>query len=154
MLLKIRPMVHNDLSGVLYIESLCLKNCWSIESYAILIENSYSVCKVAELESTIVGYITGLYSLDTGDIYNMAVRPEFQQKGIGKVLLNNEIDEFYAKKVAKLFIEVRKSNTVAFNLYKEVGFSTISLRKNYYTNPIEDALIMIFVMNSHKKMSV
>ena len=80
--------------------------------------------------------------LDEGYVTNIGVLPDHRKKGIGKALTNQLIDYSVSQKLAFLSLEVRVSNTPAINLYTSLGFKEVGKRKNFYSNPKEDALIM------------
>ena len=86
-------------------------------------------------DENIMGYIAYSEVAGEGEILYIAVLPEFRCKGIGKSLV-----EFV--NLSPLFLEVRQSNQTAIKFYEGLGFEQISVRKNYYRNPTEDAIIM------------
>lgn len=90
-------------------------------------------------ENELCGYLS--YSNICGEIEicKIATLPKFRQKGVACALLEKMLNDDYTK----VFLEVRKSNVPAINLYKKFGFEEINRRKNYYSNPTEDAIIMI-----------
>jgi [ribosomal protein S18]-alanine N-acetyltransferase len=100
----------------------------------------------AEPKPEVVEYITGFVGLwmmvDEAHIINIAVRSSLQGKGIGELLLISSIDTATRLKAQVLTLEVRASNEIAQNLYSKYGFSKVGLRKGYYTDNKEDALIM------------
>jgi ribosomal-protein-alanine N-acetyltransferase len=89
-----------------------------------------------------VGY-GGMYTvLNEGYVTNIGVLPQFRRKGIGKSLVEKLLDYSKEKNLEFLTLEVRVSNKAATNLYKSFGFESVGNRKNFYSNPTEDALIM------------
>lgn len=141
--LTIRPMGAKDLKEVLEIERASLPTCWTLDSYERLVRSPGNICIVAETGKDIAGYVTGFFILESGDIYNLAVSQKFRRRGIGKKLLIEAISRCKDNGVINIFIEARRSNTRAYNLYKSAGFLPVSIRKNYYTNPVEDAITMV-----------
>lgn len=124
------------------IEKLCFSNPWSFQSLAEELSNPLAAFFVAELEGKIVGYAGMNYILDEGYIANIAVHPNFRCKGIAFALLlwlETFADE---NKLELLTLEVRRSNHGAIRLYKKAGFDEKGVRRNFYTNPPEDGLIM------------
>ena len=79
---------------------------------------------------------------NSADIANLAVLKNYRRQGFGSVLLNAMLCECKNKNINNFFLEVRESNTAAQNLYNIFNFKKIGIRKNYYKNPKEDALIM------------
>lgn len=82
--------------------------------------------------------------LDEATLFNIAVDPDYQRQGLGRVLLEHLIDELEKRGVATLWLEVRASNAAAIALYESLGFNEATIRRNYYptTDGREDAIIM------------
>ena len=98
---------------------------------------------VAQEEDKIVGYITATYCLDESDIISVAVSKNFRSKGIATKLINALISALKEKGVTSLFLEVRESNINAIKLYEKVGFTKLSVRKNYYDG-VENAINYLY----------
>lgn len=101
-------------------------------------ENNYYI--VARLANTIVGYVGISYVLDSADIISIVVDKSYTKKGIASTLLKHVLEFCKTQNIEKIFLEVRKSNIAAQNLYLKHGFTKISERKKYYDN-VEDAYI-------------
>ena len=97
---------------------------------------------VIKLNDDIIGYIATSHVIDTMDILSIVVSKSYQQKGIATKLLYYIFDFAKNLNIHKILLEVRISNTKAISLYEKCGFKKISLRKNYYQSPTEDAIIM------------
>ncbi|KJR42346.1 ribosomal-protein-alanine acetyltransferase [Candidatus Magnetoovum chiemensis] len=138
----IRPMLTSDIGSVLYIEKLSLPTQWSRSSYLRLLDGRQSFCKVATINDKTVGYITSFFILDEGQIYNLAVHPKYRRQGIATALFRELLDERSQYFKGSVYLEVRQSNTIARNLYKSLGFQKIGMRKEYYTNPTENCIVM------------
>ncbi len=95
-------------------------------------------------QDKVIGYICVRYVYDECSIYNIATVPEFRNKLVASRLLQYLIDESSPKERIKYILEVRVSNIPAINLYKKHQFQQISIRKNYYSDNGEDALILIY----------
>ena len=87
------------------------------------------------------GFCAIMQNVDSADLLDIAVLPEQRGRGKAKALMQFMIDDLLKKGVTQIFLEVRKSNDSAIALYKKFGFEQISERKNYYSDPTEDALI-------------
>ena len=87
------------------------------------------------------GFCAIMQNLDSADLLDIAVLPEKRGEGRASSLMEFMIDDLKNKGVTQIFLEVRKSNESAIALYKKFGFEKISERKNYYSEPKEDALI-------------
>lgn len=97
---------------------------------------------VAEKDDKVLGYIGISCILDEGYITNVAVFPEYKNKGVGTALLNRVISLKDELPLSFISLEVRESNATAIRLYEKFGFKTEGFRRNFYTNPLENALIM------------
>jgi ribosomal-protein-alanine N-acetyltransferase len=97
-------------------------------------------------------YIVGFSALrqvgEDGEILQIAVDNDFRKNGYGSEMMENMIAYAYNNSFKSLFLEVRKSNTSAIHLYKKYGFAIQRTRKNYYTEPIEDAYVMVCNLNT------
>ena len=102
------------------------------------------MCFTALDESGVVGYILGTKIPPEGEIYRIAVREDKRQRGIGYRLLSYGLKTEMGHGVETVFLEVRSQNAPARALYRAYGFKEIGIRKNYYQNPADDAVIMVF----------
>lgn len=89
-----------------------------------------------------VGYLFGSCLPPEGELYRIAVLPELRGLGIGRFILLRFLDHLSARDADVCFLEVRESNTAARALYASVGFKPIGIRKNYYKDPPENALVL------------
>ncbi len=132
----------SDVKEIAEIENLCFSVPWSEKAVEEFIENPLCVMFCAKQNGIIAGYV-GLYIIiGDCDIANVAVLPEFRKRGIAIKLMEHAESFAKEKNVNKLMLEVRASNLPAISLYEKLGFSTVGIRKNYYTQPKEDALLM------------
>lgn len=99
-------------------------------------EEEYEDC------GTIVGYCGIIMAADEGDITNVSVKKEYQGQGIGAALVSELQNRVKELGIQKIFLEVRKSNAPALALYEKQGFEHMGIRKNYYSDPVEDAITM------------
>ena len=107
-----------------------------------LSQNDLAVYLVAVLYKKVVAYVGMWHILNEGHIINMAVDKDYRRKGIGKALLTSLIDTAIQLNIKALTLEVRVSNESAQILYRMFGFEFYGFRKNYYSYPTEDAIIM------------
>ncbi|MEZ0536594.1 ribosomal protein S18-alanine N-acetyltransferase [Caldicellulosiruptoraceae bacterium PP1] len=135
-------MTHNDIDEVYEIEVLSFSEPWSKTLFEDELENELAHYFVYEESGKVIGYVGMYHILNEGHITNIAVNPDFRGKGIGKELLLHILKYAKENDIVALTLEVRKSNIVAQNLYKSFGFKEAGIRKNYYKNPTEDAVIM------------
>ena len=139
----IRQATAEDADDIYEIENLCFPDPWSMDALVYeLSDNPRAFYIVAELNGQVVGY-AGLWWIDDeGNITNVAVKPGFRNRRIGEGIIGVMIDFTSQEGIVHHTLEVRKSNTPAINLYKQFGFRTEGVRKKYYLNNGEDALIM------------
>jgi ribosomal-protein-alanine N-acetyltransferase len=141
---RIRSAIAADLPTIAEIEFQSFSNPWQPDTFRSLLERERVKVLVAEeLEKEVVGYAVLWWVLDQGELANLAVRTDHQGRGIGSVLLDQAIEHAKSKGVESLFLEVRQSNESAYRLYANQGFNQISIRRGYYQNPREDALILV-----------
>ncbi len=141
--IKIRRMRIQDLERVIEIENQSFSNPWSRDAFIYEMGSGISYPWVVEVDNKIVGYSIHWVIIDEAHLSNIAIDPLYRRMGIGRLLLEKVLES--TKKMGAKFItlEVRASNSPAISLYKKMNFKVIGTRKNYYTNPLEDALIMM-----------
>jgi ribosomal-protein-alanine N-acetyltransferase len=135
----LRPAEPDDLPGILEIEHEAFRDePWPPEDFV------GDDCTVAELDGRVVGFLVSrqTFPATTGEraereILNLAVRRGYQRLGIAKALLRQELEHR-----AVYFLEVRESNAVARELYRQMGFEEIGRRPQYYDSPVETAIVM------------
>lgn len=140
---RIRRMNSEDIDGVMNVETQCFKIAWSKESFEYeMKENNKAMYVIAEYKGIILGY-AGLWKiLDEGHITNIAVLGEFRRKGIATLMLNKLIKLAQDEDVKSFTLEVKNTNNIAINLYENLGFCACGLRKGYYKDTNDDAIIM------------
>ena len=140
--MKIIPMNEGHVAQVAVLEKLCFSDPWSENSVASELENPLSLWLIAEEDGAVCGYVGSQTVLDETDMMNIAVRPDCRRKGIAAALITELVSRLKAQGSRILRLEVRESNFSAIALYKAMGFTQLGLRKNYYRNPKENALIL------------
>lgn len=140
--MKIEKMMETYLDRVAEIEAECFSHPWSRESLKNELNNKISLFYAAIENSEVIGYIGMSVILDEGYIFNVAVDRKHRKKGVGFALINEIVT--YAKKnnLCFLTLEVRESNLNAQSLYSKFGFIKVGERKNYYSAPVENAVLM------------
>lgn len=125
------------------LEKLCFSLPWSRQALiSQLPDDMHMFIAAIGDNGQVLGYVGMMYVLDEGYISNVAVSPEHRRLGIADALINALIDRANEKDLSFVTLEVRKSNVPAIELYIKNGFSEVGLRKNYYTKPTEDAILM------------
>ena len=142
--ITIKPMEKEDVASVVTIEAQAYgEHHWSEDSFLNEISNELARYYSAFDENgKLVGYAGCWQILEEVHITNIAVSPDFRRQGIGEMLLKQIIDDCYKNMAKYVTLEVRISNTPAINLYEKYGFKSFGVRKGYYQNNNEDALIM------------
>ena len=140
--LEIRTMRSADLPQVMLIELSTFTMPWSESTFRGLLRRRDSDLFVADIKGEIAGYAVFWAVMDQGELGNVAVDESQRGQGIGSKLIKAVLDRAADRGVREIFLEVRKSNTKAQELYKTFGFSEVGRRKNYYLEPLEDALVM------------
>ena len=140
--MRIEKMTAEHLDGAARLEQECFSHPWSRDSLKSELENPKSVFLAATDDNKVVGYVGMSVVIDEGYIFNVAVTESYRRKGIGSALIRELVT--YGKKHNLCFItlEVRQSNSAAISLYGNFGFIKAGERKNYYSVPAENAVLM------------
>lgn len=133
----------NDLLGIEEIEALSFSDPWSRKDIAGYICSEDGMCFVAKRGKEILAYLIGRLIPPEGEIYRIATRPEMRGRGIGYRLLSYALKTERGRGLETTFLEVRSKNAPAIALYRAYGFAEAGMRRGYYKNPDDDAIIMI-----------
>ena len=135
-----------DLDAVLAIERVSFSQPWTADMFrAELTENPSAWFFVAVAEADIVGYIGGWLVVDDLQVVSLAVRPDARRRRVATRLLAHLFDHAGAP-VHRASLEVRRSNREAIAMYEQFGFRRVGVRRGYYDEPKEDAIVMEWVM--------
>lgn len=140
--LIIRTMTKDDIDDVYKVEEDCFVDPWSKEAIRQELKNNLARYIVAEIDGKVVGYVGVWFVLDEGHITNVAVHSDYRGKKIGDKLIKELVGLCKENNMSAITLEVRVSNIVAQNLYKKYGFKIGGIRKEYYSDNKEDAMIM------------
>lgn len=140
--MTIIPMNKDHVAQVAALERQCFADPWSEGSIASELDNPLSLWLVAEQDGAVCGYVGSQTVLDETDMMNIAVHPDCRRQGIAAALIDELIVRLKERGSHILRLEVRVSNAPAIALYDSLGFTQLGLRKNYYRNPKENALIL------------
>ena len=135
-------LTHESLDLILRIEKICFSEPWSREAYASEFRHTYSHTWGWMEGEVLIGYLTAWLVFEEFHIANLAVAPEHRQKGIAKQLLDFSLSWAAEHEARVSLLEVRASNKEAIGLYRGRGFLPLMTRRNYYSNPTEDAIIL------------
>jgi ribosomal-protein-alanine N-acetyltransferase len=142
MITRIRTMTEADLGDVLAIERASFSSPWTEAMFlAELRENPFARFLVAMLDDAIIGYVGGWVIVDELHLLTLAVFPEYRRLGVARRLLER-LFESGDSRIAKAGLEVRRSNRAAIAVYERFGFRSVGVRRGYYADPPEDAIVM------------
>lgn len=145
--MQIVRMNEDLLSQIAKIEETCFAHPWSYDSLKAELYKDDAYFFAAVIEGKAVGYIGMNTVLDEGYIANVAVLPEYRERGIGQRLISYIILTAEENNLSFVTLEVRKSNEKAISLYRKNGFKEVGERKNFYSEPTENALLMTLFLN-------
>ena len=141
--METRPANIKDLSQLLQIQNECFLHPWKEKDILYeLNENPVNFMYVLEEGNNILGFIDFWITFDSATIAQIAIRKAYQGRHLSSILMQEMIDDCYAKKVLTITLEVRTSNIKAISLYKKFNFKEIVIKPHYYDNG-EDALYMV-----------
>lgn len=140
--MNIVPMNEHHVPQIALLERECFADPWSQQSIASELHNPLSLWLVAQEGQTLLGYVGSQTCLDETDMMNIAVFPASRRQGVARALIEALVSALRERGSKQLTLEVRASNGPARQLYESLGFLQVGLRKNYYRNPKEDALIL------------
>ena len=139
----IRPADERDLIRILRIEKECFTDPWSINLFrGALAEPHTRIFVLEDEEDGILGYTVSTVVLDEGSLDNLAVTASKRGQGYGRLLLENVLSDARNSGGKRFFLEVRESNERAIELYEKAGFKRLAVRRAYYQDPLEDAIVM------------
>jgi ribosomal-protein-alanine N-acetyltransferase len=146
-------MVLADLDEVMAIERTSFKHPWSSHFFLEELRVACARAILAQVSGKIVGYALFWLLPDEVDIHNIAVDTNFRRQGIGQALLKQVALEARSRNASRVTLEVRVSNIPAQKLYESVGFISTGLRKGYYSDDGEDAVLMALELTSLEHFS-
>ncbi|MGI6643969.1 MAG: ribosomal protein S18-alanine N-acetyltransferase [Bacillota bacterium] len=136
-------MQLKHLDRVMEIEALAYQTPWSRRAFqSEITENSYAHYFVVRFKGEIVGYVGMWVILEEAHITNIAIHPDYRRRGIARFVLESMFEKAKELGSTKMTLEVRVSNEGAIRLYRSLGFVDRGIRKGYYTDTHEDAIIM------------
>jgi ribosomal-protein-alanine N-acetyltransferase len=141
-MIEIRDLAAADLSAIERIEHRAYPTPWSRSMFASELAKPTSICLGAFEGDTLVGYVVNSRYVDAWHVMNVAVDPDRQRRGIATALLERLFELTADDERRGYTLEVRVSNIDAIRLYEHLGFESRGVRRGYYTDNREDALIM------------
>ena len=141
--MEIRRAIPDDAPGIAKIESEIFPDPWSERDIFGYICSEGGMCYTALSDGKVIAYIIGRVIPPEGEIYRIATKKEYRRRGIAYRLLDYAAKTERGHGLECLFLEVRESNVPARNLYHSYGFKEMGIRKNYYREPTENAVVMV-----------
>ena len=142
--LRIGTLTIARIDEVLEIEKLSFSDPWSREMFRSELEvGGGTYARMAERDGRLLGYSLAVLVVDEAHLGNLAVHPDARGAGVGQALLDDLLAVSEKRRATRLTLEVRESNERARKFYYRNGFIDVASRKNYYRNPVEDAIVML-----------
>ncbi len=140
--LRIEPFRPEDLDAIMEIENRSFTAPWSRKSYEQLWPQESIDFWVAWQGDGVVSYYLVQTAKFEQELHTFAVKPELRRRGIGRQMMEHMLEKARGRGVEYIYLQVRPSNQEAKELYNSLGFAEIGMRRNYYHNNFEDALVM------------
>lgn len=140
--MKIQKICENDAAVVGILEQKIFPDPWTTAGIKETLAQRGTLILGAWKDEKLIGYVILYYVLDEGEIARIAVDESCRRQGVAGHLMVRLEDFCEEHGIAKLMLDVRESNAAAIAFYKDHGFAEDGIRKNYYTNPKEDAILM------------
>ena len=141
--LRVTLLTEEHLAEVAALERLCFSEPWSENSLRMLTEAG-GVGFVALSDGHVVAYGGMTTVLDEGAVTNIATHPDVRRQGFGRAVTEALLTCARDNGIRKVFLEVRESNEAAIRLYESLGFAACGVRKNFYRQPTESAVQMVW----------
>ena len=137
-----RKMTPEDAEQVAEIDFKSFSVPWKMTDYWKYAQEKNIEAVVGEIDKKIIAYAAAFVSFDEAEVFKIAVEPELRGNGFGTKIFSALLEVCKSRGANKITLEVRPSNIAAVKMYENFGLRSVGRRKNYYTNPVEDALIM------------
>lgn len=140
---KVIPLTEEYIDSLVNLEQVCFDHPWTKGMFLGDLKSEHTVYfTVVNDKNEVIAYAGMWIAVDEGQITNVAVHPDYRRQGIANMLLEQLYDVCVKNNLIYITLEVRESNIKAISLYKNNGFENVGLRKNYYKNPTENAILM------------
>ena len=141
-----REVQPSDIEPIMAIERASFSSPWSARFFLDELKSPYARSLLAEIDGAIIGYALYWMLPIDADVHNLAVHPAFRRRGIGRSLLEAVVAKAREQGLTRVTLEVRQSNQAAQRLYESLGFVAQGVRKGYYSDDGEDALVMALTL--------
>ena len=137
---ELRCAKMEDAVDIARLEASIFPDAWGHEAILSYIDTTYVVIK----DSRVVAYLISNLIAPEGELYRIAVSEECRKTGIGKALLSYATNDLKKRGLSAFYLEVREKNIPARTLYTSFGFKETGVRRNYYKNPSDNAVLMVY----------
>lgn len=142
-MIYIEELQIDDLEEVMQVEGERKdREGWTKEGYFSFLIREDTLFLAVKEDGHLLGYCGILLLVWEGEILNISIKKSRRGQGLGRCLLEEAVKKCREKKLRDLYLEVRKSNRAAIHLYERLNFKKMGIRPNYYSHPIEDAVLM------------
>lgn len=139
---EIRRISENDIEAIASLEREIFPDPWSVKSIRETYENNSACIIGAYKQNVLIGYVIFYYVLDEGEIARIAVSSTYRRQGVAEQIFSGLLGFCAENKIERILLDVRISNEPAIAFYRKTGFTDDGIRKNFYDNPKEHALLM------------
>ena len=139
--ISFRKLLLNDVESLVGIERLNTEHPWPASHFSSSVANNNTLSCGLIVEQKLIGYALTLVALESADLLNIGIHPNYKRQGFGESLLTHLLIQLKEATVSSLILEVRAENHIAINFYQKQGFKGVGIREKYYSNQ-EDAKIM------------
>ena len=141
-MLEIRIAKEQEIEEIARLEQEIFPDPWSLKALRDTWNQKQAQILGAWLDGQMAGYVIVYFAADESEVARIAVDEKFRRQGVAGALLDGMERVLAGKGIVRLMLDVRKSNAAALRFYLSRGFKEDGVRKNFYTNPIEDAILM------------
>ncbi|MGH9355427.1 MAG: ribosomal protein S18-alanine N-acetyltransferase [Terriglobia bacterium] len=152
-MISVRRATPRDIRAILAIQASVFQSAaWGEEDYRRMLDEQANLLLVGAHQEIAepVGYAAARTACGEAELLHLAVAPACQRSGVGSALVKEICRKLRIAGVDIVFLEVRPSNTPALNLYTSLGFTPVSVRKGYYSQPLEDARVLSLALSGDK----
>lgn len=132
-----------DVPALARLEAACFADPWSADSLTAVLSDPLAACTVWEADGEVVSSLIGQRIPPEGEIWRVATLPAYRRRGYAARLLTALLSAWRREGCDRFYLEVRAANTAARALYAALGFREAGVRRRYYRNPTEDAVVLI-----------
>ena len=140
--MQVREIQKTEINQVACLEQQIFSDAWSNQSIMESLEQDHTILLGAFEEEKLAGYLIVYYVIDEAEIARVAVDPSYRRQGVAGSLLNELKKYSESLGIIKWLLDVRESNVPAISFYKKWGFTEDGIRRRFYSNPVEDAVLM------------